>query len=398
MALHPAYKHWFMRTPNGRIGITDKYSYLFSYGGRGGGKTDFLCEALPLIGTQEPVKILCVREFQNSIDDSVIAGLLEKMDEHFPNFYRRVGNEIRGKNGTLFSFRGIGRNTLSLKSLKGYKYCWVEEGDAISAFSWDILDPTIRLADSVMIISMNRNNEDSVLDRLFIQNEPPPRTNIVKVNYTDNPFPIPKLIEKAEHCRKVNFKAYQHIWLGELNKIDEAEVFHGKWRTEKFETPEDAIFYHGVDWGFGAHPTAIVRCYIKENTLYIDKAGYYWRSDLEDLPELFIKDVPTSKTWRIIADSANPAEIRYIRNKGFDVWGVKKGTIESGIRYLRSYDCIVIHEDLKHLIAEAKNYKYKLDPKTGDVLPILIKEHDHGWDAIRYALSRLIAKGAQSDY
>ncbi|MCP4339655.1 MAG: PBSX family phage terminase large subunit, partial [Desulfobulbaceae bacterium] len=344
MALHPAYKHWFMRTPNGRIGITDKYSYLFSYGGRGGGKTDFLCEALPLIGTQEPVKILCVREFQNSIDDSVIAGLLEKMDEHFPNFYRRVGNEIRGKNGTLFSFRGIGRNTLSLKSLKGYKYCWVEEGDAISAFSWDILDPTIRLADSVMIISMNRNNEDSVLDRLFIQNEPPPRTNIVKVNYTDNPFPIPKLIEKAEHCRKVNFKAYQHIWLGELNKIDEAEVFHGKWRTEKFETPEDAIFYHGVDWGFGAHPTAIVRCYIKENTLYIDKAGYYWRSDLEDLPELFIKDVPTSKTWRIIADSANPAEIRYIRNKGFDVWGVKKGTIESGIRYLRSYDCIVIHE------------------------------------------------------
>jgi|ETNvirnome_2_300_1030623.scaffolds.fasta_scaffold00458_3 phage terminase large subunit len=398
MALHPAYKHWFMRTPNGRIGITDKYSYLFSYGGRGGGKTDFLCEALPLIGTQEPVKILCVREFQNSIDDSVIAGLLEKMDEHFPNFYRRVGNEIRGKNGTLFSFRGIGRNTLSLKSLKGYKYCWVEEGDAISAFSWDILDPTIRLADSVMIISMNRNNEDSVLDRLFIQNEPPPRTNIVKVNYTDNPFPIPKLIEKAEHCRKANFKAYQHIWLGELNKIDEAEVFHGKWRTEKFETPEDAIFYHGVDWGFGAHPTAIVRCYIKENTLYIDKAGYYWRSDLEDLPELFIKDVPTSKTWRIIADSANPAEIRYIRNKGFDVWGVKKGTIESGIRYLRSYDCIVIHEDLKHLIAEAKNYKYKLDPKTGDVLPILIKEHDHGWDAIRYALSRLIAKGAQSDY
>ena len=398
MALHPAYKHWFMRTPNGRIGITDKYSYLFSYGGRGGGKTDFLCEALPLIGTQEPVKILCVREFQNSIDDSVIAGLLEKMDEHFPNFYRRVGNEIRGKNGTLFSFRGIGRNTLSLKSLKGYKYCWVEEGDAISAFSWDILDPTIRLADSVMIISMNRNNEDSVLDRLFIQNEPPPRTNIVKVNYTDNPFPIPKLIEKAEHCRKVNFKAYQHIWLGELNKIDEAEVFHGKWRTEKFETPEDAIFYHGVDWGFGAHPTAIVRCYIKENTLYIDKAGYYWRSDLEDLPELFIKDVPTSKTWRIIADSANPAEIRYIRNKGFDVWGVKKGTIESGIRYLRSYDCIVIHEDLKHLIAETKNYKYKLDPKTGDVLPILIKEHDHGWDAIRYALSRLIAKGAQSDY
>ena len=399
ITLNHNFEEFLEPCPINHIRFRQDKDLFLSYGGRGGAKSHGWAEVFStMMRFRAGYKLLCVREFQNSIEDSVYALLQGKADDLFPNFFSFKNNRMYGKNGSYASFIGLSRNIGSAKSLEGYDGCWVEEGQYLSAKGWEILEPTIRKDQSKIAISMNRDSEDAILDTTFIQNEPPETAMVKKINYYDNPYPIPKLERMAEHCRKTNYKAYRHIWLGELNRIDEAEVFHGKWRTEKFETPEDAIFYHGVDWGFGAHPTAIVRCYIKENTLYIDKAGYYWRSDLEDLPELFTKDVPTSKTWRIIADSANPAEIRYIRNKGFDVWGVKKGTIESGIRYLRSYDCIVIHEDLKHLIAEAKNYKYKLDPKTGDVLPILIKEHDHGWDAIRYALSRLIAKGAQSDY
>ena len=107
------------------------------------------------------------------------------------------------------------------------------------------------------------------------------------------------------------------------------------------------------------------------------------------------EDVPDSDEWRVYADNAYPGDIRYFRKKGYNIRGIKKTEIRTGIRYLRSFDKIVIDHELTEFIEEAKNYKYKVDPKIEDVTPTIIDKFNHGWDALRYGIGPLILRGGQ---
>ena len=93
------------------------------------------------------------------------------------------------------------------------------------------------------------------------------------------------------------------------------------------------------------------------------------------------------------ADSARPESISYLRRHGAPrIEGVAKwqGSVEDGIAYLRQFDEIVIHERCRHTITEARHYSYKVDERTGDVLPQIVDKHNHTIDPIRYALAPLI--------
>jgi phage terminase large subunit len=172
-------------------------------------------------------------------------------------------------------------------------------------------------------------------------------------------------------------------------------VLHGKWCIDRFETPENAIFYHGLDWGFSVDPNVWVRCYIEGNTLYIDRAVYSYKADYEELIKRMEKeDWDTWKAWKTYADSARPEGVHYLRKSGINVYSVGgKTSIEAGIEYLRTFERIVIHERCREIAHEAQNWKYKIDPKTGDVTPIVVDKYNHGWDAIRYALIQLTKRG-----
>ena len=405
MALHPAFKSWLTLDDRKRVVLNPAYSYMFSYGGRGGGKSEYIGEMLPLVGTQKPIKVVCVREFMTSIDDSVMPLLLEKMEKHFPDFYERVGNEIRGRNGTLFSFKGLARNIKSIKSLFGYDVCWIEEGDAITATAWEKLDPTIRKDGSTMIISMNRDGENSVLDREFIQRKPPERTSVIKVNYTDNPFPIPKVIEKAERMKRNDYELYQHIYLGELNKLAKEQVLYGRWRTDVFETPTDAVRYIGADWSNGgADPHTLISCYVKGDVLYIDNEmvcnGQVSFDILEEKWRAF-PPLANGEQWRVRCDEANGINTREMKRRGFNAkpapkkWAGVKSSVQAGINYLRSFKEIVIHERCKESIKEAKYWRWKVDKDSGEITPILIDSNDHLMSALRYGLVKRIKKFRQ---
>ncbi|AKH63888.1 MULTISPECIES: phage terminase large subunit [Photorhabdus] len=66
--------------------------WRWTYGGRGGGKSVEIARALVLLGAIEPMTILCAREFQNSINDSVLA-LLEAqiIDLGLSHVYKVLG-------------------------------------------------------------------------------------------------------------------------------------------------------------------------------------------------------------------------------------------------------------------------------------------------------------------
>jgi phage terminase large subunit len=187
--------------------------------------------------------------------------------------------------------------------------------------------------------------------------------------------------------------AYQHVWEGDVLRISDAVIFKGKFEVRPFETPANVRFYHGADWGFAKDPTALVRCFVVANTLYVDQEAYGVGIDLDDTPALFDK-IDTARTWPIRADNARPETISFMRQRGYNISGAEKwhGSVEDGIAHLRSFDRIVIHERCKHTAEEFRLYSYKVDKQTSDVLPIVVDAHNHVIDSIRYSLDGLIRK------
>lgn len=185
------------------------------YGGRGGAKSHAIARALLVKGMQSPLRIVCAREIQKSISDSVHALLSDLIREHgLQDFYEIQRDIIKGKNGTEFKFRGLKHNTTDLKSLEGADICWVEEAQNVSHNSWEILIPTIRKDNSEIWVSFNPKNLTDPTYQRFVS-----YTGIdvvaVSVSWRDNPF-FPDVLDKERRkLEQADPDAYAHIWEGQ---------------------------------------------------------------------------------------------------------------------------------------------------------------------------------------
>lgn len=360
--------------------------YKGYYGGRGSAKSHSFATALIILAAQKPLRVLCCREIQRSIKDSVKRLLDDKIAAlELDGFYISTDSEIRGRNGSLFVFAGLRTNPDSIKSLEGVDIAWVEEAHAVSKSSLNILIPTVRGKDSELWFSWNPCRETDPVDDL-LRNDPPPNSVVRYVSYEDNPWFPEVLRDEMEWDRQRDPEKYQHIWMGEYQQQSEARVFRNWW-VEDFETPEDIErFYYGADWGFSVDPTVLVRCFIIGRKLYIDQEVYKVGCDIDETPDLF-RQVEGAEDWPITADSARPETINYMRKQGFNIKGAKKGagSIEDGIEFLKSHD-IVVHPRCRHAIDELTLYSYKVDKQTEEVLPVLEDKENHMIDAIRYAV------------
>jgi phage terminase large subunit len=334
--------------------------------------------------------ILCAREIQKSISDSVHKLLSEQLEEMgLGGFYDITRDAIRGQNGTEFIFKGLRANPQEIKSMEGIDICWVEEAQAVSAESWDVLIPTIRKPGSEIWVTFNPLDEQDPTYQRFIVN-PSADALVRKVNFDENPY-FPEVLRKEmEWLKRRDYESYLHIWEGEVRKISNALVFSGRFKVESFDTPNNARFYHGCDWGFANDPTTLVRCFVDNGTLYIDQEAWGVGVEIDQTPQLF-DSVDTARRWPIKADCARPETISYMRRQGFNVTAAKKwqGSVEDGIEHIKTYD-IVIHPRCRHIIDEFNRYSYKVDKQTGDILPVIVDAYNHGIDALRYSLDGLI--------
>ena len=381
-----------------RVKIPPAFKCLFSkgkrykvlYGGRGSGKSWACARALLAFGFNKPVRILCAREIQKSISDSVHKLLGEQIEEMgLSGFYDITQNVIRGANGTEFIFKGLRTNPQEIKSMEGVDYCWVEEAQAVSQASWDVLIPTIRKPGSEIWITFNPLDASDPTYQSFIEH-PPDNAVVRKVNYDENPYFPEVLRVEMEWLKGRDYESYLHIWEGEVRKISNALVFGGRFRVESFDTPPGARFYHGADWGFANDPTTLERCFVDNGTLYIDAEAWGVGVEIDQTPQLF-DSIDTARRWPIKADGARPETISYMRRQGFNVTAAKKwqGSIEDGIEHIKTYD-IVVHPRCRHIIDEFNRYSYKVDKQTGDILPVIVDAYNHGIDALRYSLDGLI--------
>ena len=177
--------------------------YLFIRGGRGSGKSWSVARALILKAFSKPERILCTRETQKSIKQSVHQLLKDQIDElGLGAFFQILESEIRGLNGSAFYFSGLSDQTsTSIKSFEGCTIVWCEEAQTISKRSWRILTPTIRAKDSEIWATYNPDLDSDETHQMAVVN-PAKDTISIEVNYPDNPW-FPEVLEnERQHAQE----------------------------------------------------------------------------------------------------------------------------------------------------------------------------------------------------
>nr|QRW43116.1 MAG: terminase large subunit [Caudoviricetes sp.] len=375
------------KVPRWALPLNKPARYKGAYGGRGSGKSHEFAERLIERCMMQKTDAVCIREVQKSLSQSV-KKLLEMKIEALGvgQLFDVQQSVIKAPHGGQIIFMGMQNHTAdSIKSLEGYDVAWVEEAQSLSQFSLDLLRPTIRKPESELWFTWNPRKESDPVDVLLRGPEPPPDRIVLEVNYRQNPWFPDVLRAEMEYDRDRDPDKYNHIWLGAYQANSEARVFHN-WKVEEFDTPPDAIHRLGADWGFASDPTVLVRCHIVGRKLFVDYEAYRVGCEITDTPSLFMS-VPEAEKWPMVADSARPETISHMRKNGFPkIVAAVKGpkSVEEGVEWLKSHD-IVVHPRCKHTIDELSLYSYKVDDKTGLVLPVLADKDNHVIDALRYA-------------
>lgn len=183
------------------------------------------------MGAQKTLRILCAREFQSSIADSVHKLLNDQINElGYGDFYTVEKAAIKGLNGTSFGFEGIRNNVKELKSYEGADICWVEEAANVSKSSWEVLIPTIRKDNSEIWISFNPElDTDETYKRFIIK--PPHDSIVIRLNYSDNPW-FPKVLrDEMVECKERDADAYLNIWEGHCRQTLEGAIYANELRV-----------------------------------------------------------------------------------------------------------------------------------------------------------------------
>jgi phage terminase large subunit len=230
--------------------------YKVLYGGRGGAKSWGVARALLIQGAQSPLRILCAREFQNSIGDSVHHLLKNQIESlKLESFYQIQNASITGLNGTEFVFAGLRNNTSRIKSFEAIDRAWIEEAQTVSKSSWKDLMPTIRKDGSEIWITFNPELETDETYQRFVVN-PPTDAIVRKVNWTENPFFNAVLEQERLDDLKRDPVAYRNIWEGECRSTLEGAIYGNEIRKAEEEgrimsVPYDALKQVHTFWDLG---------------------------------------------------------------------------------------------------------------------------------------------------
>ena len=225
--------------------IIRKARYKVLYGGRGSGKSYFLAELAVEVSRRIGTVILCAREFQGSLDDSVYQLLIETIERlGYADEFDILKSTITHKGtGAKFVFYGIKNNVTKIKSIQGVGVCWVEEAEAVTKNSWDVLIPSIRGDKNAEIwISFNpKNILDDTYQRFIVH--PPKDSIVLKANYDINPhFADTPLLADMLECKERDEDLYRHIWLGEPVADSELAIIKPSWIEAAIDAHEKLGF------------------------------------------------------------------------------------------------------------------------------------------------------------
>ena len=209
--------------------------YKVLWGGRGGAKSWGIARALLIMGANRPLRILCARELQTSIKDSVHKLLSDQISAlGMDGFYEIQQAAIKGANGTEFAFAGLRSNVTQIKSFEGVDICWVEEAQTTSKSSWNVLIPTIRKEGSEIWVSFNPELEEDETYQRFVLH-PPVGAVVEKINWSDNPWFPEVLRVEMEALKERDHESYLTVWEGMCRKSVDGAIFQNELTVAELE-------------------------------------------------------------------------------------------------------------------------------------------------------------------
>ena len=368
-----------------------------------------MARALLITAANEPLRVLCTREVQRSIKNSVHQLLSDSIQAlGLGQFYEVLESEIRGLNGSLFVFTGLATNTAeSIKSYEGIDRVWCEEAQTISKKSWDILIPTIRKPNSEIWVSFNPALDTDDTYQRFVVN-PPENAKVVKVNWQDNPWFPDVLEDERQHSLKTN-PDYANIWEGDCKAAVDGAIYANEIREAQEDNritnvPYDPMLKVHVVMDLGWNDSmSVILCqkgvsdlriigYIEDDHRTLDS----YSAQLKNLPynwgTMFLPHDGQSKDFK---HGISAEDI--MRKLGWDIRIVPKQDIESGIKLARmNFHRIYFDKSANRLVECLKNYRRSINSATNEPGAPLHDEFSHGADAFRYLCTSIEAMKNES--
>jgi phage terminase large subunit len=274
-----------VEVPEKLLFLFDPARYKVVHGGRGGAKSWGIARALLGLGYSKPLRILCAREIQRSIADSVHRLLCDQLVAMgLDGFYTPQQLTIRGANGTEFLFAGLRQQDVhKIKSFEGADICWVEEAQAVSERSWSILTPTIRKPGSEIWVSFNPELATDPSYQRFVVS-PPAGAVVKEISYADNPWLTAELESERADLERRDPVAYRNVWLGEPRTEVEGAIYATELAAVRDSKrigsiPHDPLLRVRTYWDLGVgDDTAIWFAQVLRNEVRL--IGYYAASGL----------------------------------------------------------------------------------------------------------------------
>lgn len=381
------------------------HAYKIAWGGRNALKSWSYARALLVLGSRQPERILCTREVQKSLKDSVHQLLCDQITElGLEDFYEPYESEIRGRNGTTFLFAGLSEQTSrTIKSFEGVNKCWIEEAQTITKRSYEILIPTIRKEGSELWVSFNPElDTDETYVRFIL--EPPEDTVSVFTTFKDNPWFSAKSEKDRRHCELTDPEGYQNIWLG-VPRSAVAGAIYAKEVTLAYKerriccVPYDpALKVHTV-WDLGHRDYTAIGLFQKGYAEYrmigmiydhqrklheyaAELNGLHLNWGWDWLPhDGFIEDVKSPSAYHILVQHG-----RRVKPKVGTKLPIPNVDVEIGIKALRGifHRLVIDAETCAVFIEAAKRYRRVINQQTQQPGPPLHDIHSDPMDMGRY--------------
>lgn len=391
--------------------------YKVMHGGRGGGKSWAVARALLLMAAGDPLRILCAREVQKSMRDSVHRLLKDQIVAlGLTGEFDILDNEIRGPNGSLFLFTGLQAHTVdSIKSFEGCDIVWVEEAHGVSKKSWDTLIPTIRKPHSEIWLTLNPDMDTDETWQRFCAT-PSDDTWRCEINWRDNPwFPDVLNLERVK-AKASDPDGYEHIWEGKPRRVAEGAIYRHEIDAIYTDNRVCAVPYdptlpvHTV-WDLGWNDAmVIIMCqrghgdvrildYIEDSNRTLDwyvaqleRRAYRWGVDY--LPhDGRTRNFQTGKSTEMLLREMGRREVRVLGAQP-----VEEGIKSARLAFPR---CYFDKTKTARLIECLRRYRRDINTRTNEAAGPLHDEYSHGADAFRYlgqAVNVMPANTSNDDY
>jgi phage terminase large subunit len=376
-----------------------KARYRVLYGGRGGSKSWNIARALLLKGCEQQIRVLCAREFQTSIKDSVHKLLCDQIyNLEIEAHYEITDRTIRGINGTEFIFVGVKNNTNNVKSIEGIDICWVEEAQSVSPNSWNVLVPTIRKADSEIWISFNPELPTDETWKRFVMN-PPENAVVQKINWNDNPW-FPEVLDLERRALQGrDMEAYNNVWEGIPRQTVDGAIFAKEVTMAELEgricnVPYDATKgVHAVfDLGWADQTAVWILQFVGQETRLLryfedsQQTISYYMAKLQSFGYVYDTIwLPHDAKAKSLGTGKSIEEI--VRATGMKVQILDRVPVADSINAARTIfnKCYFDRQNTEEGLQCLRHYRYDVDPDTKmfSAKP-LHDEYSHGADAFRY--------------